>query len=175
MEGVNRSVGPDPGGTKHNFSTYRWILTLYKEVLTIDSWWQGRIPVESVVMLRLLNMPNTLLWLPGEMSVILMTLVRLLDDLFAPGRKLKILDAHFSASLVRPRLLILILMVFFWILWQLVCYLGILSWCGRCWLGVVVGNAICANCIADMTIVLFYSIFQTYAGFPHVRKVAVFF
>ena len=40
--------------------------------------------------------------------------------------------------------------------------------------GVVVGNAVYVNCTGDLTIVLFYFIFQTLVGFSHDRKVAVF-
>ena len=42
-------------------------------------------------------------------------------------------------------------------------------------LGVVVGNAVYVSCNGHMTIVFFYSIFQTSAGFTCVRKVAVLF
>ena len=40
--------------------------------------------------------------------------------------------------------------------------------------GVVVGNAVFINCTDDLTIVFFYSIFQTSAGFSYVRKIAIF-
>ena len=38
----------------------------------------------------------------------------------------------------------------------------------------VVGNAVFANCTGDMTIVFFFSIFQTFTGFSYVTKVAIF-
>ena len=41
--------------------------------------------------------------------------------------------------------------------------------------GLVVGNATFLNCAGYITIVFFYSIFQTSAGFSYVRKVANFF
>ena len=42
-------------------------------------------------------------------------------------------------------------------------------------LGAVVRNVVLVNCTGDMTIVFFYSIFQTSAGFSYVRKAAMFF
>ena len=36
--------------------------TLKQKALTLGNWWQGRIPVDWLVMLWLLNLPNTLLW-----------------------------------------------------------------------------------------------------------------
>ena len=53
----------------------------------------------------------------------------------------------------------------------LVCYPEV----GDVGIGVGVGNSVYVNCTGDMTIVLFYSIFQTSAGFSHVWKVATFF
>ena len=50
----------------------------------------------------------------------------------------------------------------------------ILKW-GDVGLKVFVQNAVFVNCTGDMTIVFFYSIFQTSAGFSCVRKVAIFF
>ena len=41
--------------------------------------------------------------------------------------------------------------------------------------GVVLRSAVYVNLTGDMTIVFFYSIFQTSAGFSYVRKDAVFF
>ena len=38
--------------------------------------------------------------------------------------------------------------------------------------GEFVGNVMFVNCTKDMTIVFFYSIFQTSAGFSYARKVA---
>ena len=40
---------------------------------------------------------------------------------------------------------------------------------------VVVQNDVFVNYIDGMLIVFFYSIFQTFAGFTYVRKVAIFF
>ena len=64
MRGVNRPLWTDPGDVEHLISTYRWIWTLMEKVLTLSYWWQGRIPFpfELIVMLRLLNLPDTLLW-----------------------------------------------------------------------------------------------------------------
>ena len=42
-------------------------------------------------------------------------------------------------------------------------------------LWVVVANAAFVNCSGDMTIVLFYSIFKTSAGYSYVRQFAIFF
>ena len=41
--------------------------------------------------------------------------------------------------------------------------------------GVIAGNDMFVNCTDDMTIVFFYSIFQTSAGFSYVRKIVIFF
>ena len=42
-------------------------------------------------------------------------------------------------------------------------------------LRVIVGNAMFVNYTGDMTIVFFYTIFNTSAGFTYVRMVAIFF
>ena len=41
--------------------------------------------------------------------------------------------------------------------------------------GLVVGKVMFVYCTGDMTIVFFYSMFQTSAGFSYMRKVALFF
>ena len=40
--------------------------------------------------------------------------------------------------------------------------------------GMVVGNTVLVNCTVDMTVVFFYSIFQTSAGLSYVGKFAIF-
>ena len=39
---VNGSMPTDPGGTKHLFNTYFWILNEVKQDLTLAKWWQER-------------------------------------------------------------------------------------------------------------------------------------
>ena len=96
-------------------------LNLKVKVLTLGSWWQGRILVESVVMLRLLNLPNSLLWRtcclkrlqwvwPFGRSTS-MSLLESFENLSAPRRWLKISGVYiFPVLWLRAWLLILIWM-----------------------------------------------------------------
>ena len=51
----------------------------------------------------------------------------------------------------------------------------LLSRCGKCWLGSSCWKCCFINYTGDMTVVFFYFIFQTSAGFSYARKVAIFF
>ena len=172
----------DTGGVKYLFSTYRWISTLKYKVLTLGSWVQGRIPVEWVVMLRPINLQNTLplrtwYW-NGEMSVTLWEiwvyhLVRFIGRSVC-SKKLDedLWDVHFSCVMVEGRVVDSNMNGFSSNLFAILVYyleVGDVGWV------VVVGNSVFVNCSSDMAIVFFYSIFQPSARFSHVRKVAVSF
>ena len=62
MGDVHILLWSDPGGAKYLFITNIWMWPLKYKVLTLDSWWQRRIPGELVAMLSLLNLPNMLHW-----------------------------------------------------------------------------------------------------------------
>ena len=181
--GMNRSLWTDPGA-KHLFRTYGWIWTLKWKVLALSNWWQGRIPVEWVLILRSLGLPITLLWrtcclewwdeckLVGDLSTILSDS---LEDLSVQRMWLKISGMYiFPVLQLRAGLLSLIWMASLDSL--ATCFVVSVHYLevGGVCLGVVFGN-VYVNCTGDMPTVFFYLIFLTSAGFSYVWKAEILF
>ena len=137
-------------------------------------------------MIRLLNFPNTLLWRTCCFRMVRWvqpfgrsdstTWYYLLEGMSAPRRWLKISEMYtFPVLWLREGLFLLIWMSS---VASLATY--VLSWSinlevADVGLRVVVGNAVFVNCTGHITIVFFYSIFQTFVGFCYLIKVTDFF
>ena len=167
MGGVNKSPWTDPGGVKHCFST------LKKKVLMLSNWWQGRMPVEWVIILRLPNLPYTLLWTIcclewwDECDLVglwVYHLVRLIGRSVCSKKLVEdFWDVHFACVTVENRVADSNMNGFSSFSGTLfavfVYYVEVGGVCSV----VFVGHVVYVNSIGDMTIVFLCSIFQTSA------------
>ena len=132
-------------------------------------------------MFRLINLSNTLPWETCEMSVTLLDvwvchLVRLAGRSICSKKMIEdFWDVQFSCVTVEGRVVDSKQHGFSIFSGNVFAALVYYPEVGDVGMGLVVGNAVFVNCTGDMTIVFFYSVFKTSAGFSNVRKVAIFF